>query len=266
MRAYAAILSARFRLLLQYRAAAIAGFGTQLFWGLIRTMIFVAFYESATGGSGLAAGLSKDQTVSYVWLGQAFLLLIMLGVDGDVAAMIRNGNVLYELVKPLDLYGLWYCRMLAQRVTPTCLRAAPQLIFAMAVGWLQWPDWPTVLAFAACIVGAALLSAAVCMLMNISMFWTVSGVGVIRFIGAAAYLLGGIMLPLPMFPDSWQWVLNLQPFRGLGDAPFRLFIGNIPLGGFVGVVLHQLIWTAALVLLGRWLLARAMRRLVVQGG
>lgn len=43
MTPYLAILSARFRTLLQYRAAAAAGFGTQLFWGLIRMMIFEAF-------------------------------------------------------------------------------------------------------------------------------------------------------------------------------------------------------------------------------
>ncbi len=45
--AYCAILSARFRMLLQYRAAAFAGFVTQLFWGLIRVMIFSAFYRSS---------------------------------------------------------------------------------------------------------------------------------------------------------------------------------------------------------------------------
>jgi ABC-2 type transport system permease protein len=32
------------------------------------------------------------------------------------------------------------------------------------------------------------------------------------------------------------------------------------------VLLHQLVWTALLVALGRWLLSRGVRRLVVQGG
>ena len=43
MRAYWAIFSARFRALLQYRAAAAAGCVTQVFWGLIRVMIFAGF-------------------------------------------------------------------------------------------------------------------------------------------------------------------------------------------------------------------------------
>ncbi|MDT7580304.1 MAG: hypothetical protein QOK35_1568, partial [Pseudonocardiales bacterium] len=34
MKPYWAVLSARFRTLLQYRAAAMAGVGTRVFWGL----------------------------------------------------------------------------------------------------------------------------------------------------------------------------------------------------------------------------------------
>ena len=39
MSAYAAVFAARFRVLLQYRAAALAGLGTQVFWGLVRVAI-----------------------------------------------------------------------------------------------------------------------------------------------------------------------------------------------------------------------------------
>ena len=261
MTAYLAILSARFRLLLQYRAAALAGLATQVFWGLIRMMIFIAFYENAA-----AQPMDLAQTVSYVWLGQAFLLLMMLGRDSEISQMIRTGSVVYELVKPLDLYGIWFSRMLAHRVAPTLLRSMPILVVATLAGWLHWSSWPAVLAFAASLAGAAVLSAALGVLLNISMFWTVSGTGLVRMTDAAAYLLGGTMMPLVLFPDAWQTVLNLLPFRGLGDAPFRIFAGNIPPAGLAGVLLHQLIWAAVLVLAGRLLLRRAIRRLNVQGG
>ena len=42
------VVSARFRVLLQYRAAAIAGLGTQIFFGLVLVMIYEAFYRSST--------------------------------------------------------------------------------------------------------------------------------------------------------------------------------------------------------------------------
>ncbi len=75
-----------------------------------------------------------------------------------------------------------------------------------------------------------------------------------------------MMIPLPLFPDWAQPIVLALPFAGLVDLPFRLFTGHIPPRAVISVVAHQLLWTAALVLFGRWLLSRGMRRVVVQGG
>ncbi len=123
---YLAILSARFRTLLQYRAAAAAGFGTQLFWGLIRMMIFEAFYRSTTA----AQPMSYEEVVSYVWLGQATLVLLPWNVDREIQAMVRSGTVAYEMLRPLDLYSLWFTRAVAWRTAPMLLRCVPMFIVA----------------------------------------------------------------------------------------------------------------------------------------
>ena len=109
MRPYFAILSARFRTLLQYRVAALAGIGTQLFWGLIRVMIFDAFYRSTTAPQPM----TYAEVVTYIWLGQAMLRFLPWDVEGDARQMMRTGGVAYELLRPLDLYALWFCRSLA---------------------------------------------------------------------------------------------------------------------------------------------------------
>lgn len=262
MRPYWAVLSARFRLLLQYRAAALAGLATQVFWGLIRMMIFMAFYESATQ----AAPMALTDVIAYVWLGQAFLAMFFVGADRDVEGLIRTGNVAYELLRPVDLYGYWFCRAVALRVAPTVLRAVPMLIIATLAGWLRWPPAASLAAWAAAMVGALLLSSAITVLLTISMFWTISGQGIGRLTTAAAFLLSGMILPLPLFPDWLQPVLNVLPFRGLCDVPYRLFTGHIPASELPAMLGHQLAWTLALVALGRAVLASAVRRVVVQGG
>ena len=48
-RPYVAAFSARFMLMLQYRAAAVAGFATQCWWGAIKVMIYAAFYRASSG-------------------------------------------------------------------------------------------------------------------------------------------------------------------------------------------------------------------------
>ena len=106
-------------MLLQYRAAALAGMSTQLFWGLIRVMIFEAFYRTSTQ----AQPMTYAEVVNYVWLGQALFALLPWAPDNDVRTMVRTGTVAYELVRPVDLYAFWYSRALANRIAPTLLRS-----------------------------------------------------------------------------------------------------------------------------------------------
>lgn len=261
-RPYLAVLGARFRVLLQYRAAAAAGFGCQLFWGLIRKMIFTAFFGSTTVGQPM----TLEQTVTYVWLGQAFFGLIPFRIDHELEAMIHSGGVMYQMLRPVELYNLWLARTIANRVAPTLLKATPMVIVASIAGWIGAPTPAGLAAFIAALAAAALLAAAFNMLMSISMFWTLAGRGISTMVGGLLFVLSGLIVPLALMPHWLQPVLNALPFRGLVDVPFRLFTGSFPPRAAPALLAHQLAWTGAMIVLGRWLMSRAVRRLVVQGG
>jgi ABC-2 type transport system permease protein len=263
MKAYMAVLSARFRVLLQYRSAAAAGCGTQLFWGLIRMMIFEAFYRSSTAPQPM----SLANVISYNWLGQAMLGLLPWNIDSELRRLVRSGNVAYELVRPLDLFNFWYVRSLAHRLAPTLLRAIPLLIVARLWLGLQAPaSWAAFAAWLVATSGALVMAAAISTILALSLLWTVSGEGINRLVPAIVMILSGMIIPLPLFPNWAQPVLNFLPFRDLVDVPFRLYMGNIPASQLGMVIAHQALWTLALVILGRWMVARGTRRLVIQGG
>ena len=83
---YRAVISARFRMLLQYRAAAVGGLWTQIFFGLVLIGIYEAFFRS----SSQPPPMTVDQIVSYVWLGQALFAMLPWNGDPDVRAMVRS--------------------------------------------------------------------------------------------------------------------------------------------------------------------------------
>ena len=261
MRPYLANLGARFRLLLQYRAAAAAGFGTQLAFGFMRMMVFLAFYENAG-----PQPMSLRQTIAYIWLGQAFLGLLPFRPDAELDHLIRSGNVVYELLRPVDLYAFWFSRTIANRLAPTAMRAAPMLVIATLADWIVWPNWLGLVATLASLTGAVLLTTALTTLLSITSFWTLSGQGVSGLVFAMMFLFSGMIVPLPLFPDWSQPILTALPFRGLIDVPFRLFTGHMTAGDLVPAMAHQAVWTVGLIIGGRALLRRALRRVVVQGG
>ena len=71
MRAYVNYFRLRVITALQYRAAAISGFFTQLFFGFIYLMVYLAFYESNSSSS---LPMNFQNLVNYLWISQAFLL------------------------------------------------------------------------------------------------------------------------------------------------------------------------------------------------
>lgn len=263
MRGYRAILSARFRALLQYRVAALAGIVTQVFWGLILVMVLEAFYRSTSEPQPMTI----EQVRTYVWLGQAFLMILPWNIDRDIQAIIRSGAVSYELLRPLDLYAHWYVRVLAYRSAPTLLRSLPLLPFAALFFGMGIPDsYAAAGAFALAMLGALLLSCAMTTLLNITLMWTVSGQGIVSLTPSIVVVFSGALVPLPLFPEWSQTLLSVLPFRGLFDTPFRLYLGHIPPGDVLFHIAHQLVWAAGIVVFGRWVLSRGVRRLVVQGG
>jgi ABC-2 type transport system permease protein len=95
----------RFLLMLQYRTAAVAGFATQCWWGLLKVMVFAAFFRSTSAHQPI----NFTQAVTYTWLGQAFLVLLPWNSDPEVVAMVRTGDVSYDRLRPLDTYFSGTC-------------------------------------------------------------------------------------------------------------------------------------------------------------
>lgn len=263
MRGYFAIFKARFGVLFQYRAAAFAGLMTQVFWGIVKVMILTAFYAQAVS----PPPISLSQGIAFIWIGQALLQMLPWNVDKEIEALVKNGNVAYEMVRPLNLYWLWFFRSLALRLVPTVLRCIPLFIIAGLFFDLSQPvSWSAGTAFIISIGFSAILSAAITTLVMISLFWTISGEGIQRLLPHVVILLSGMIVPLPLFPDWMQPFLNIQPFRCIIDIPTRLYMGIIPANEAMFYFGFQLFWILFFVVAGLALIKRALKQFVVQGG
>jgi len=272
-RPYAAAFSARFLLMLQYRAAAVAGFATQCWWGAIKVMVYAAFYRASPAAA--SAPMSLGQVITYTWLGQAFLVLSAWGSDPDVGLTMRSGAVGQDRLRPVDTYALWFARTAGWMTSRAVPRAALMFLCAgIALPLLGLDQWawhlPATVAqgllFALSMVFVVTLASAVTMLINISVVVTLNDRGINSLVAPFTIVLSGNLIPLPLFPDWMHGVLFVQPFAGLIDIPFRIYSGNLHgVMALAGIGL-QIFWTAALVLVGRVWMERVMRRLEMQGG
>jgi ABC-2 type transport system permease protein len=263
MRPYLAQFSLQARQQLQYRAAALGGAVTQAFFGWVRCAMMTAFYAA----SAAPQPLTLAQAIDYVWLTQGLLLLVPFRLEYDLLASIHSGAIADELLKPVDPAWMWYARAIARRLVPVALRAAPLIAFALLVGGLHHPPSAAAgAAFIAACCGGVLLSAALSLLLSLSAFWTLGGDGLARLAPMIMWVASGVVLPLPLMPDALQPLIAALPFRGLVDTPARLWSGDLPASDCLPLLLHQALWTAAILALVRMILARGLRRLTIAGG
>lgn len=263
MKAYLSTFAMRWKMELQYRGAVIGGVICQIFFGLILVSLYGALYRSKP------QNLPLEAVASYVWLQQAFFRML-LSTDTDLLDKIRTGGIAYELCRPIHLYGFYYARMLAQKLLGSLLRAAPMLIFALCLprgmGLMGPVSWAALMVS---VLGLLLGLLCVCALDNITMALTMRTLdhrGVMAMLNLLMMFLAGNILPLTLFPDSWQKIITLLPYAQLLDIPIRIYTGQYALEQAPQALLIQLVWITLLVALGEWLWARHQKRLIIQGG
>ena len=263
MKAFLSVFRMRWRMELQYRAAAFGGIVTQVFFGLVLVALYRALY------AGHPQALPISSVTTYVWLQQAFFRMLFSS-DEELADKIRTGSIAYDLCRPLHLYGYYYARIAAQKLLGSIMRAVPMLLFAALLprGWgISPPASPAGLLLAC--AGLLLGLLCVCALENISVGITMRTLdprGIQGMLTMVMMTLSGNLLPLTLFPDSWQRPVTLLPYAQLLDAPIRLYTGEWTAAQAPAALLTQGAWTLALLIAGLLLWRRSCRRLTVQGG
>ena len=260
---YFTVFKMRLRMELQYRGAMIGGILCQMFFGIVLVALYRALY------AGREQSVPVESVVTYVWLQQAFFRM-MLASDSELTDKIKSGDVSYDLCRPVNMYGFYYARIAAQKLMGSLMRAVPMLIvaFILPKGWgISLPASP--LSLIASIPALFLGLLCVCALENITVAFTMKTLdprGMQALLNLLMMILSGNLLPLTLFPDSWQKVITLFPYAQLLDAPIRLYTGEYAAISALSVYALQGFWAVVLIALGNVMWNANKKRMVVQGG
>ena len=253
---------------LQYRSAALAGISTQLFFGFLYIMLYLALYESNIGSN---TPMDWKSLVSYLWLQQAFFAITYPYLkDNELLSMISNGNLAYELIRPQNFYLKFYIKMLAERIVATLLRCAPIIIIGLLLPYpykLYLP--PTIgnfILFFISLILACLLVTSLSLIVHIITMFTIDSRGITSAYTMIAEVFMGIVVPIPFFPIWMKKISNALPFRFIGDFPYRAYSGNINILEGKTLLIGSFIWIIICITFGYLLSKCALKKAVIQGG
>lgn len=265
MGAYKGLLKIGIKNEFQYRFSAVSGCLTQIFWGFMLISLYTAFMQEK-----IVEGFTISQMATYIWLGQAFFAMKYIMLPKNAGREIVSGNICYKIIKPVNLYDQWFVQLVSEKFVATGLRFLPILLLGAILPaniGLAFPvSFPAFLLFIFTLIIGFFMTIAISMIAVALTFKTMTERGVSTMINVVTAIFCGTMIPLPLMPIGFQNIINYLPFRAIGDLSFRIYMGNLSINDALVQTVVALGWLALIIVIGKIALAKATKKVVVQGG
>jgi ABC-2 type transport system permease protein len=263
---FGALVWSGFRRYATYRQATVAGSFTNIVFGFLRCYVLLAVAAGASGGR--PAGYDREQLATFVWVGQGLLTVVALWGWTDLADRIRSGDVVAELLRPVNPVISYLAPDLGRAAHAVLTRFIPPFVVGAIFFDLYTPQRGfTVPLFAASVALAVVGSFGCRFLINSIAYWLHDARGPLMLWTLSSGVLAGLYFPLRFLPD-WLavtlWVAT--PMPGLLQTPLDVLIERDPPALQAGLVALQAVWAAILLTACRVVQRRAERKLVAQGG
>lgn len=243
-----------------YRAATVAGLFTNTVFGFMRCYVLLAMFAARSD----IGGFDRRDVVTYAWATQALIMTVFMWGWADVAMRIRDGAIVTDLHRPMDLQSYWLAEDLGRAAFHLLARGLPPVVVGAIAFGLRMPARPgTWLAVILSVFLAVVVSFGVRFLSNCAAFWMLDHRGATMITGIMANLLSGFIIPITFFPGWLATLARALPFASIVQIPIEVFLEK---PGSLSMIPLQAMWAFVLFAAGRAAFAAGTRKLVIQGG
>ncbi len=262
MRLYVEVARRTYARISVYRSATVAGVFTNTVFGFLLAYVLLAVYEQRPE----VGGFDAVDVVTFTFVAQGMLMVLGMFSDTEIADRISTGDVVVELQRPYDHQAWWAGVSYGKAGYYAIFRGVPPFLAGALVFDLRLPSVLHATAFVASVGLAVGVAFGWRYLLQLTAFWLLDVRGANQLGWLAAQFLSGAFVPLVFFPGWLEAMARALPFASMLQLPVEVWLGQYDGWGLLGVYARQTAWAVALVMAGRWVLARAVRRVVVQGG
>jgi ABC-2 type transport system permease protein len=224
--------------------------------------VFTALWR-AVSEAGMPIASAPEQLVWYLATTE-WIVLSAPQLHPELQEEVRRGEVAYKLPRPVSYVGA----LLAQGLGTLAVRAPLLAATAGICAFLFTGRTPEPAALACAIplgLMAASLLCALYLTLGLLSFWLTDVTPVYWVSQKLLFVLGGLMLPLELYPAWLQRVGDFTPFPALLGGPAGFLLGA-ETSQVRELAPRLLLWSLLVGLAASWLFRRAQRGLQIDGG
>jgi len=242
------------------------------FWArLVTTPMYVAVFAFLWltvyqhSPSATIGGLTAGQMVAYYILVEISVQLItMQEVIWQMGKEVRKGRIDVELIKPISYWGGHLAHRLGDKVAFGAIMVVPFFAVAILVFGAPVPDALTLGAYAVVVLLGMLLSFFMCAALAALVVPLGHEFGGMTLLWILEGLLGGIIMPLQLYPGWFQSIAMASPFQYTIYTPAMIWLGRMPVTA--QLLMGMLAWTAVSFVIAWTAWRLVLRKMTVQGG
>lgn len=260
--AWLELIRANIRYQFTYRFNVIMG----IFLTAVTIYLLTIVWTSAYGGRTEVGGISLQQTLVYLTIGNLQAWYLRPEIGHDIVARVREGQIGFDLSRPVN-----YPSQLIAGAAGDLIGMLPMMVAAIPVaamlGELAPPaNWQAGFGYVASFLIAWLIAVELAMLIGLVAFWTLEMTGFMMVYNLVGGFATGALVPLWFMPDALRQVIQLLPFQSIVYVPVSIYVGEPATGALATALALQVFWAFALVVVIALVWRRALHRTVIQGG
>lgn len=262
MRLYFEVARKTFARIATYRQATLAGVFTNTVFGFVLAYVLLAVYRERES----VGGFDSIDAVTFTFVAQGLLMVVGVFGSAAIAERIMTGDVVVDLQRPYDQQAWWAAVSYGSSAYYAIFRGIPPFLAGAIVFDLRIPSLPDFGAFVVSVFLAVGACFAWIYILQLSAFWLMDYRGPFQIGIFVAQFFAGVFVPIVFFPSWLETMARATPFPSMMQLPIEVWLGRHRGAALAGVFAQQMFWIGVLVVVGRLVMSRAVRRVVVQGG
>lgn len=263
MRPYLYIAKIRLLSALAYRFDVFSTVAIQCLIMIASSFFWIAAYSNRQS----ALGVTKEQMLTYTIMSGVLACLFTSGVEGRIIQSIRRGNISLDILKPVNLFGMYLAEDVGGVAIAFFQNAVPLLIIAILFIAAPLPaSGAHLLLFLLSAVLSYMINWLFAAVYGMWAFWAISMGPMQAVKGHLVRLLSGSIIPLWFFPGWLQGIMRFLPFQYIYQLPLSIYIGKLPFDQMMRQMGLQVIWLIIFYILFSLIQKKVLTNVLVQGG
>ncbi len=225
------------------------------------------FWKALYAGYDTVKGVALDEMLTYTIISSAMAMLFSIQVENRVSDSVWKGTVATDMVKPINLFGIYFFEDLGHTTSILFQNVVPIILIGSLFITVPKPvSMAGFLMFLVCLVISYLINWLLAACFSTLSFVFIQ-IGPMRATKEHLIrLLSGSIIPMWFFPEGLRNVLELFPFVYIFQLSLDLYIGKVDVVTAMPRVGIQFVWLIILILLFQYLQNKITKYVMVQGG